>query len=420
MRFAPTQTRPHEQVSSSLSRSNRTIIRPIHRVNEPEGGSITTSSRIADFNLLRPYPTARLGIRPKLTVSSPGDLYEQEADRVADAVVAGGRPSVGHVSQGVQRRFYRAVLRPEDMADSIYPPGGEAGGEPSEAGAPEEVQRSASGEASEVGWHFEQSLAHSVNGGGQALPGPVRILMEDRLGWDFSGVRVHSDGRADVLARQVNARAFTLGTDIFFARSEYQPESRQGQHLLGHELTHVVQQADGQLSRQIQRQTKCPTYNGYNAGADVHSYNCAGLALRTYKFTSPASAVINEIVANFIAPETPGSGSCSPERVKFWLWEYDIKMEDDQGNLVQPTWQDFHIVAGRVDTAGNDPTNVYTKNGRRPVHGPGSGPSFKPPARDRATSNDGTEAPLSTPRGRPEYKERSNISEKQTSAECHP
>jgi hypothetical protein len=244
--------------------------------------------------------------------------------------------------------------------------------------------------------------------------------MEDRFGWDFSAVRVHSDGQADSLARGVNARAFTLGTDIFFARSEYQPQTREGQRLLAHELTHVVQHSDRRVSRQIQRQTRCASYSSYNAGADLHTYNCAGLALRTYRFTSPPSAVIDEIMANFTGPETPASGSCAAGRVKFWLWEYDIKLEDDLGTTVAPTWQDFHIVGGRTDAAGNDPTDVYTKNGRRPVHGPGTGPSFRPPARDRATSNDRTEAPINTPQGRPVYKVRSNMSESLTCAECHP
>jgi hypothetical protein len=71
------------------------------------------------------------------------------------------------------------------------------------------------------------------------------------MGADFSGVRVHTDGRADVLNRSVGARAFTTGQDLFFKRGEYQPESRGGQELIAHELTHVMQQDASTIQRKI-------------------------------------------------------------------------------------------------------------------------------------------------------------------------
>jgi hypothetical protein len=368
-----------------------------------------------------------LGIQTKLKISEPGDKYEQEADRVADFVVAGYTRPVGHVSQGVQPKVYRVVMRPEDMADSIYPPGEESGAEPSEASPSEEVQRSATGETGAVSPQFEQSLQQAIHRGGEALPTPNQSFMESRFGWDFSSVRVHSDVQADALTREVNARAFTLGDNIFFARSQYQPESLEGQRLLAHELTHVIQQSEGRLSRKIPIQgqtlgggTRCSSYSSYNSSIPVHNYNCAGLALRTYQFTSPPSAVINDIMTNFIGPQTPAGDRCGAGKVKFWLWKYDLHMEDDGGNIVSGTWPDFHIVAGQVDANGNDLTNVYSKNGKRPVYGPATGLSFRPPTRDRATSNDQSEQPISTPENRPVFKVRSNISQSISCAGCYP
>jgi hypothetical protein len=55
-------------------------------------------------------------------------------------------------------------------------------------------------------------------------------------------VRVHTDPTADALARSVSARAFTTGTDVYFAAGEYRPGSSDGDSLLAHELTHVTQQ----------------------------------------------------------------------------------------------------------------------------------------------------------------------------------
>lgn len=76
---------------------------------------------------------------------------------------------------------------------------------------------------------------------GAALPEEIRAKMEDVLGMDFSAVRVHEGPQA----ASVGALAFTRGTDIFFAPGQYQPQSQRGQELLGHELTHVRQQASG-------------------------------------------------------------------------------------------------------------------------------------------------------------------------------
>ena len=53
---------------------------------------------------------------------------------------------------------------------------------------------------------------------------------------------MHTDATADGLARAVSARAFTTGSDVYFASGEYRPGSSDGDRLLAHELSHVVQQ----------------------------------------------------------------------------------------------------------------------------------------------------------------------------------
>jgi hypothetical protein len=82
----------------------------------------------------------------------------------------------------------------------------------------------------------------AARGQGSALDGAVRDRVGAALDDSFADVRVHADERADALARSVSARAFTTGTDIFFARGEYRPSTSSGDALLAHELTHVVQQ----------------------------------------------------------------------------------------------------------------------------------------------------------------------------------
>jgi hypothetical protein len=352
-----------------------------------------------------------------LTLSAPGDASEREAERVADAVVGGGRVHVGRTSGDVQPQIRRAALRPWDLVDSILPPEDEE--ELTDAGTSGEIQRSAAGGAGAVTPQFQHTLHRAVGSGGEPMAPDTRSFMENRVGWNFSTVRVHRDAQADALAQEINARAFTIGKDIFFARSEYRPESQAGQHLLAHELTHVVQQTGGQVARQIQRQTRCSSYPGYNSAAALSTYNCAGLALRTYQYRSPASVVYSDIMANFINPQTPAGNSCGPGRVKFWMWEYDMHAENDQGTVLSGAHRDFHIVAGRADLSGADPTDVYSKNGARPVYGPGTGPGFRPAARERSTSNDASETPA-THNGRPVFKVRTNMSEHVSCADCHP
>lgn len=86
------------------------------------------------------------------------------------------------------------------------------------------------------------------HGGGQPIPQPVRTKMEAAFGVDFSSVRIHEGPHAEA----VGALAYTQGTNIHFAPGQYQPTSQRGQELLGHELTHVVQQSQGRVQATTQ------------------------------------------------------------------------------------------------------------------------------------------------------------------------
>jgi hypothetical protein len=81
------------------------------------------------------------------------------------------------------------------------------------------------------------------SGGGAPLPDSVRQKMEGFFKTDFSDVRIHIGPQAPA----IGAIAFTIGSQIFFAPGQYQPGSPNGQALLGHELTHVVQQRAGRV-----------------------------------------------------------------------------------------------------------------------------------------------------------------------------
>jgi hypothetical protein len=83
---------------------------------------------------------------------------------------------------------------------------------------------------------------------GQPLDARARAALEPRFGHDFSRVRVHTDARAAESARSIDALAYTVGRDIVFKAGQYAPGTTEGQRLLAHELTHVIQQAGSTAS----------------------------------------------------------------------------------------------------------------------------------------------------------------------------
>lgn len=88
---------------------------------------------------------------------------------------------------------------------------------------------------------FEQNLSSS-KGGGSPLPSNTQQFMESRFNADFSGVRIHTGSYAENLSTNIHAQAFTHGNDIYFNSGKYSPHTEAGGTLLAHELTHTIQQ----------------------------------------------------------------------------------------------------------------------------------------------------------------------------------
>lgn len=94
------------------------------------------------------------------------------------------------------------------------------------------------------------SPVHDVigSGSGSAMDGSTRSFLEERMGADFSDVRIHTGPKADESARSINAQAYTVGNEVVFRSGAYDPSSTAGRHVLAHELAHVVQQRSGPVS----------------------------------------------------------------------------------------------------------------------------------------------------------------------------
>jgi outer membrane protein OmpA-like peptidoglycan-associated protein len=126
-------------------------------------------------------------------------------------------------------------------------------------------------------------------GSGSALGDSTRGQLEQHLGADFSSVRVHTDSAAQQLSQDLNANAFTTGSDIFFGSNKFNPNSSDGMQLLAHEATHVVQQASGAVSG-------TPTAEGISISDPSDSFEqAASVSARDFgTTTSNAQAVTGQ------------------------------------------------------------------------------------------------------------------------------
>lgn len=193
-----------------------------------------SAPRPAESNPLWSRLATRAGpLQAKLTVNTPGDAHEREADRVADQVLRMPEPEGRQKAPSVQRMCV-GCEEEEAKVQRMLP----------EESDDEEQQlqaKEAAGATPAVSRRTEAWIA-AMRGGGRPLSDPVRSYFEPRFGRDLSMVRLHTGADATAAAHDVHARAFTVGSDIAFAPGELQPESSEGKRLLAHELTHTVQQ----------------------------------------------------------------------------------------------------------------------------------------------------------------------------------
>lgn len=191
-----------------------------------------------------PFFSSSPVIQTKLTMGTSGDRFEREADAVADRVVQ--RMESGGISRGgtpPAQAKCEACRAEEDKLRRQAAPGNE-----------DEMLRT------KAEWPpaaVPDSVRHGLESGhstGQALNPPLQQGMEEAFQSDFSGVRIHTGNSAESLNRNLSARAFTYGQNIFFNVGEFSLDTRDGRHLLAHELTHVVQQRSGQAT--VQREPK--------------------------------------------------------------------------------------------------------------------------------------------------------------------
>ncbi len=181
-------------------------VRPVH----PRDGMPSLQRRYGNRG-------ARAVVQAKLNVGAVDDPLEREADRISRLAMGGPVPG----SRAEAEEGPESVQRAPETIRRVH---GAAGGAADPA---------------------VESAVKRARGGGMPVPSRVRERMERVSGADLSGVRVHANAESDRLNEMLSSRACTVGADVFVRRGEYRPGSARGDALLGHELTHTVQQGAG-------------------------------------------------------------------------------------------------------------------------------------------------------------------------------
>jgi Domain of unknown function (DUF4157) len=271
-------------------------------------------------------------LQAKLEVSQPGDVFEQEADRVADEVMRPAAAEAARTSSAppspppIQRLCSECK---EEEAGTLARQQDEPRPQ-DEEGALE--AKELPGKQPQVSPPLEARIA-SLRTGGEPLAARERGFFEPRFGSDFSGVRVHADSQAGEVARAVEARAFTTGRHVFFGSGQYAPGDEAGRRLLAHELTHVVQQGGGErLHRQpgpepgpeaaaraagptaSDPQTPAPQAGGFLPGLPGQSTRISARVGALFQgATEPQEKVVSRspVQRLFRVPSGPATGTCS-------------------------------------------------------------------------------------------------------------
>lgn len=311
-----------------------------------------------DFSRTSIYADAPLRLQARLMVNTPGDRFEQEAERVSREVTDMSEP-------------------PDHAACTC---GGTCSNSKGKPAAHKHVQPARVQEHHQNATEAPPIVHQALRSGGQPLDSATRAFMEPRFGHDFSRVRVHTDALAASAASAISAQAFTVDNQIVFGAGQYAPVSSPGKSLLAHELTHVVQQSGG---AQVASAPSGLVHRLIGDGHDLASPWLAGDARLEGAFD-------NE-VGNFLQRGSRGTSVKRVQQLLFFLG-FDIGPKGADGIFGDDTdaavraFQTIHappvdgiigpITIGALDRLANRPEPNRTTPG--PV--PGGPPTGTPPA----------------------------------------
>jgi hypothetical protein len=272
--------------------------------------------------------------QPKLTINQPNDVYEQEADAMADKVMRMEQPGVQLKPLSIST-VQRKCTHCEDE---------------------EKAQRK---EMNEQETHADASLENYVGklgSSGTPLSNEARSFYEPRFGYDFSQVKIHTDTVAAKSAQSINALAYTSGNNIVFNQGQYAPNTDGGKRLLGHELTHVVQQGGGH-NKTVQKKV--------NVNPIGQTSYVAGLL---NQICNNAVIVSSNVISSNCDSSTNKSCDCVCDVVSDPAKTYTINVDPQSFSTSNQTLWNGNVVP--VPMASNWPSTSLGTNPTVRIHSP--------------------------------------------------
>jgi len=212
-------------------------------------------------------PSAHAG----LTITQPGDVHEQEADHIAGNIMH--MPANKFSVPNVQRK---------------------SGSEEEE----KKIQRKEKNDSAASSSRELDKYANGIETKGDYLSPQLRSFFEPRFGYDFSGVKVHTDSSAVKSAQSIDALAYTKENNIVFNHGQFSPQSETGKKLLAHELSHVIQQNSGKIAGQVQRapihasdKIHQPIIDDYRTGHRFEEGEGPSDAAIKYRYSTPVDVL---------------------------------------------------------------------------------------------------------------------------------
>ena len=264
----------------------------------------------------------------KLTVGPVDDVYETEADAMADKVMS--------MSASQDSLSARAPLSIKPLVQPKC-----AACEKEEKEKVQRKERDGNTEAPSV-------VNDVINSGGQSLDGDTRSFMENRFGYDFNNVKIHNNALATKSAQSINALAYTSGRNIVFNEGQYSPGTNKGKKLLAHELTHVVQQGSGSVNRkEVQREPL--------TGDPIHDPLLDQFSAETGvprdQASQHSSAYAQWLASHFIAPQLDTSCDTKRQLVKDIVNESLRWIDDIYDQLIGFEADEIFTTPGTVPSA---------------------------------------------------------------------
>lgn len=295
---SPKTARPSATASKASHQEHPHLQRPIGNplvqrllganAEELETGSGTrpTTFFAHDFSRIPVYDQSPAKVQTKLRANTPGDIYEQEADRVAGQV----------------------MRMPDSQLQRTCACYGECPRYPAQQPVKEHAPLQIRGvQSNDTGESPAPPIVHDVlRSPGQPLDSETRMYFQPRFGRDFSQARVHTDAKAAKSARAVNALAYTVGQDVVFGAGRYTPCTTRGRRLLAHELTHTIQQG----AHKGDRLSRVPDAGGIREGRYNFSTNCGWIDW-SHAGTGIGAGLISRVRQASDALQAAGTGATS-------------------------------------------------------------------------------------------------------------